>query len=209
MTFGQTYRALTVKEWRRDFFDYDRLRSIVFSLRTRTRTSSYFSKLFKRSSSAERSSHKRRDGLEEYRERDDAFVQALQTELDKVQTFHTKRKEELRERHAVLMEQQQIMNQMVGKSATVGEVQMLKNALEEHYKTLKLLEHFRALNITAIVRVIHKYESTVKINTDYASRVTDRTFCTNESVKEMIASIEKILEEEPYNVTAKHLVIHV
>jgi hypothetical protein len=201
MTFGQTYRALTVKEWRDDFFDYERLRSIVFAMRGKQKKS-ILSKIFVRSQASTRSKQKKQDGIDVYKHRDDQFVKSLTSEVEKVQNFFDKKKEELLARQVVLEEQQRVLEQTYGKSTTIGQVKMLQKAWEEHYKSLKLLDHYRTLNITAIVRVIHKYESTEKINTDYAQRITEHGFCTNDSIKEMMKSVETLLQEEPYDLKA-------
>jgi hypothetical protein len=70
----------------------------------------------------------------------------------------------------------------------------LKKAFEEHYRALKFLEHFRTVNKTAVVHLIHKYEDYTGIHTNKDEQITSTTtFCPNERLTSMIIDVEKRL----------------
>eukprot|EP01027_Heterolobosea_sp_BB2_P013018 GEZU01018818.1.p1 GENE.GEZU01018818.1~~GEZU01018818.1.p1 ORF type:complete len:861 (-),score=209.00 GEZU01018818.1:106-2688(-) len=132
------------------------------------------------------------------------FEEMLEGEVNKINDFYLKMEKKYQDRHLALAEQVRQMRALshVSKKAK----HTLQHAYQEHYRALTLLNNYKVLNFTGIVKILKKYDKIANRNTteQRVKKVKEREFLQSMLVATMSQEVEDIFTTEFANNNRKH-----
>ncbi|KAL0482958.1 hypothetical protein AKO1_014106, partial [Acrasis kona] len=182
--------------WEQYFINYKDLKKIVDSVRDKERKKSgQLSKCYPWVFRSKDSTTMKSKYLEEW----ESFEKMLGNEMDKACSFFNYKIKELRHRQS-LMDTQYQKYLSLGEQATVRQREMLKRVMDDHYRSVRYVEHFRVLNITAVHRLVYKFDKALRLmslaglSKKYKQIADSETFCPPTEIQNFIIQNEKLIK---------------
>ncbi|KAL0486829.1 phosphate transporter PHO1-like protein [Acrasis kona] len=138
------------------------------------------------------------------------FTQRLTDEMDRAASFFNHKIIEIKHRQELINSQYNKYYEL-GDSATIKQREMLKRTLEDQYKSVRYLEHFRILNKTAVHRLCDSFDKSVHlmaksgISKDFKDKADSKEFCPSTEIQQLIVEnqVSIHLQFDSYNVKDK------